>query len=140
MGKRNRRFELLTFCLEGRHSTAELISHLGRCGIPFRFPCSFYFTYLMSVRGLEPPRTSHWNLNPARLPIPPHRLTHIVYQKGKGVSTPPFRLATCPLTRGRKLGGSNPIRTTSFLEKLETHRGGFPTRALLVSFRDRLRY
>jgi hypothetical protein len=26
-----------------------------------------------------------------------------------------------------------PIRTTSFLEKLETHRGGFPTRVFSVS-------
>lgn len=27
---------------------------------------------MVRVKGVEPPRQRHWNLNPARLPIPPH--------------------------------------------------------------------
>jgi hypothetical protein len=54
------------------------------------------------------------------------------------VSTPPFRLATCPLTRGRKLGGRESHPHHQFFRETGNSSRGFPTRASFMSFRDNI--
>jgi hypothetical protein len=90
------------------------------------------FLLPMSLRGLEPPRitslepkpsastnsaTTTWErelelnqlpgayetpVRPLHLPA----LTPLLYRRGGGLSSPRARLATCPLTGGKKPGGS----------------------------------
>ena len=87
----------------------------------------------MSMRGLEPPRIN--SLEPK-----PSASTNSATSTRVGEVNPRLsRLATCPLTRGKKLGGSYPHPHHQFFKEIGNLRGGFPTRASFMSFRDRLR-